>query len=76
MSHYGQSRATYIYRLMIDVAADRRLDYDPRIKTRSYEKPPLFRRDDSYLQQDYRHQVWYFYQRMLSTHVIKFNLFP
>ena len=59
MSHYQSSRATYVYRFLIEVNKDRRLDYDYRIKTRSYEKPPLFRRDDSYLQPDYRHQVCY-----------------
>ena len=57
MSHYGDSRATYAYRLLIEIAHDRKLDYDYRIKTRSYEKPAMFRRDDAYLQPDYRHTV-------------------
>ena len=67
MSHFGESRASYVYRLLIEIDIDRKFGYDYRIKTRSYEKPPMFRRDDAYLQPDYRHTVslWTIWEKFL-----------
>ena len=72
MSHYKNDRSTYYFKLYKAIEADRGLKFDYRLKERTYERPSLFRRNDGYLQPDYRHQVRHFdnfYQRMcLDSH--------